>query len=488
MKKHSLEVFNEETNVNFYGWKLILDGFYFTNALRKYLPTVPKVQTAYLVKDHGQTAIDTESWFAIGKLLLDKLKRRAVPLERLTREHEQLAAEIYNLYVLVVNADLKRAKNADFLRWFSELWQSYHEINSIGMIPVLSDFYHSLLSKDLEKIFQKRELSDVERQNYMNVLMSPDKPNTAWHEQLEFLNLVRRFKTPRSLETSSAYQNHIRKYQWINYGYQGPKIRSEDFLVRAVKFLKEKRKLGKEIRDHKNYFKRLIKRQRKLEKKLKLSETEKYLFRSARRFTYLKGCRVDARHYFHFASDLMFAELAKRFRVPLNLFRFADPREIAALLRGQKTDKKTILARSRQVLWVYERGRGGRFVPQGQIKKFLKTYVRDPETTESTEITGQIAYLGKAIGKAKIVNSVKDINKVEHGDILVSITTNPDLLPAMYRAIAFVTDIGGITSHAAIVSRELRKPCVIGTKFATKVFKDGDMIEVDAEKGIVRKI
>jgi pyruvate,water dikinase len=58
----------------------------------------------------------------------------------------------------------------------------------------------------------------------------------------------------------------------------------------------------------------------------------------------------------------------------------------------------------------------------------------------------------------------------------------------MMRAAAFVTDIGGITSHAAIVSREMGKPCVIGTKMATKVLKDGDLIEVDATKGVVRKI
>ncbi|HLD76295.1 MAG TPA: PEP-utilizing enzyme, partial [Candidatus Norongarragalinales archaeon] len=73
-------------------------------------------------------------------------------------------------------------------------------------------------------------------------------------------------------------------------------------------------------------------------------------------------------------------------------------------------------------------------------------------------------------------------------DILVSLATNPDLLPAMHRARAFVTDMGGITSHAAIVAREMNKPCVIGTKFASKVLKDGDFIEVNATEGWVRKL
>jgi pyruvate,water dikinase len=72
--------------------------------------------------------------------------------------------------------------------------------------------------------------------------------------------------------------------------------------------------------------------------------------------------------------------------------------------------------------------------------------------------------------------------------IIVSASTHPDDLPIMKSAVAIVTDEGGILSHAAIVSRELKKPCIIGTKIATKVLKDGDLVEVDAEKGIVRII
>ena len=84
--------------------------------------------------------------------------------------------------------------------------------------------------------------------------------------------------------------------------------------------------------------------------------------------------------------------------------------------------------------------------------------------------------------------SSDDINKVLRGDILVATMTFPNYVPAMEKAAAFVTDEGGILCHAAIIAREMRKPCIIGTKIATKVFKDGDKVEVDATKGIVRKI
>ncbi len=107
------------------------------------------------------------------------------------------------------------------------------------------------------------------------------------------------------------------------------------------------------------------------------------------------------------------------------------------------------------------------------------------EHVEIKEIRGQIAHRGFVQGTVRIVRTNQDAAAVQAGEIIVSPMTVPDFLLAMKRAAAFVTDEGGITCHAAIVSRELGKPCIIGTKIATKVLKDGDVVEVDAEKGIV---
>ncbi len=71
---------------------------------------------------------------------------------------------------------------------------------------------------------------------------------------------------------------------------------------------------------------------------------------------------------------------------------------------------------------------------------------------------------------------------------MVSLQTTPELLPAMKKAAAFVTDIGGIISHAALVAREFKIPCIVGTRISTEVFKDGDRVEVDATRGVIRKI
>jgi pyruvate,water dikinase len=79
-------------------------------------------------------------------------------------------------------------------------------------------------------------------------------------------------------------------------------------------------------------------------------------------------------------------------------------------------------------------------------------------------------------------------DSVVEGEILVVPMTTPDYLPAMQKAAAFVTDEGGVICHAAIVAREMKKPCVIGTKKATTVFHNGDIVEVDGFTGFVRLV
>jgi pyruvate,water dikinase len=96
---------------------------------------------------------------------------------------------------------------------------------------------------------------------------------------------------------------------------------------------------------------------------------------------------------------------------------------------------------------------------------------------------GMPASPGYGSGKVRIIHSAKDINKVKQGEILVTEMTNPDFVPAMRRASAIVTDKGGATSHAAIVSRELGIPAVVGTSVATTMLKTGEVITVNGYKG-----
>ncbi|MDD1724391.1 MAG: phosphoenolpyruvate synthase [Methanospirillum sp.] len=100
-------------------------------------------------------------------------------------------------------------------------------------------------------------------------------------------------------------------------------------------------------------------------------------------------------------------------------------------------------------------------------------------------LQGQGASPGLATGPVIIVEDVRDIGKVKEGDIMVTRMTNPDMVPAMRKVAAIVTDEGGMTCHAAIVSRELGTPAVVGTRKATKILTDGQVISVDGEKGLI---
>jgi len=148
------------------------------------------------------------------------------------------------------------------------------------------------------------------------------------------------------------------------------------------------------------------------------------------------------------------------------------------ILANKLISTEEIEKRKNGVYWYYENDKLELIYSENDLLR---------NTAICDEVNGNIAFEGKVKGKVKIVNTMEQIPKVEQGDILVSINTNPSLLEAMKKAAAIVTNEGGITCHAAIISRELKIPCIIGTKNATKVFKDGDLIEVDAIKGIVKK-
>jgi pyruvate,water dikinase len=110
---------------------------------------------------------------------------------------------------------------------------------------------------------------------------------------------------------------------------------------------------------------------------------------------------------------------------------------------------------------------------------------------KSVEIKGNIilsglaASPGVAAGVVKIVQTMADLPKIKKGDILVTKMTNPDMVVTMQRAVAVITDEGGATAHAAIVSREMGIPCVVGTEKATEILKDGQIVTVDGTNGKV---
>ncbi|MDO8513004.1 MAG: PEP-utilizing enzyme [bacterium] len=133
------------------------------------------------------------------------------------------------------------------------------------------------------------------------------------------------------------------------------------------------------------------------------------------------------------------------------------------------------------LLW-YQNGECEIFTKE-KAQKMLDQITK-PESEDI--IKGIIAYKGFAKGRVRIVNDPGEIRDFQTGDILVTGMTRPEFLPLMSKSAAFITDSGGLLSHASITAREMKKPCIVGTQIATQVLKDGDTVEVNANDGIVK--
>ncbi|HYF97147.1 MAG TPA: PEP/pyruvate-binding domain-containing protein [Patescibacteria group bacterium] len=107
------------------------------------------------------------------------------------------------------------------------------------------------------------------------------------------------------------------------------------------------------------------------------------------------------------------------------------------------------------------------------------------KSKDGRTLQGEIGNIGKARGQVRIIRKNAEFDNFQEGEILVTGMTRPEFVPLMKKSAGIITDEGGITSHAAIVSRELNKPCIIGTRIATQILKDGDLVKLDANSGVV---
>jgi phosphohistidine swiveling domain-containing protein len=228
------------------------------------------------------------------------------------------------------------------------------------------------------------------------------------------------------------------------------------------------------------------KNKKELLKKISLSDELKTLIKISEDFTYWQDERKKstffATHYF----SLILGEIAKRTKIDIKDIKYMTCREVSDIFK-QKPAPSELKARRKKGVYYWDK-EGMEALHSNDAEEVKEKILGKTDFSDIDDFRGLTASMGKAVGRVKILKSAKEISKVEKGDILVAVMTRPDYIPAMKNAAAIVTDEGGITCHAAIVSRELGIPCIIGTKIATKVLKDGMIIEVNANHGWVRII
>jgi phosphohistidine swiveling domain-containing protein len=186
----------------------------------------------------------------------------------------------------------------------------------------------------------------------------------------------------------------------------------------------------------------------------------------------------------HFTNVLL-KEVSRRRGIPLDELEASTYPELLRLLdTGERIDYQ---ARKAGFVEYFNEGKRIDYFQGDEAQKLFRRYSRFDIDAGIKEFKGTVVSRGNAKGPARILHTPKDMDHFSKGDVLVAAMTSPDFILAMRKASAIVTDEGGMTCHAAIVSRELGIPCIVATRIATRVIRDGEHIEVDAERGIVRR-
>jgi phosphohistidine swiveling domain-containing protein len=179
----------------------------------------------------------------------------------------------------------------------------------------------------------------------------------------------------------------------------------------------------------------------------------------------------------------LFVEIAKRADKPLAYIKDLAPEEIKDVLDHRVIDETMITRRfENRVLLAFKKKF---YVLIGaEAAEFKQKYLEVDQAQD--KLTGRCASRGHAVGMVKVVLSLEDFSKLKSGDILVVMNTSPDFTPIIKLAGAIIAEEGGLTAHVSIVSREMKVPAVVGVHHATEILHDGDEVEVDADRGVVK--
>jgi len=383
------------------------------------------------------------------------------------------------------NKDLSSLTKKELLNLYNLYIKKFSQMYVYGWLPNNVEGLQSQFSLELEKIFLSKMKNSQKIGEYFSLLTAPTKSTIREKEKKDFLSLIKKVKSNKT-SRDKLINTHWQKYCWITYNYNGPALSKNHFLKKYQKLANVDVK--KELKNLEHQQVKTKQDIKLLEKKLNLSQKEKYQFKLARELMFIKDFRKDILYQSYYYFDFVLKEIAKKLHLTTSQVKSFLPHELNQALNKNNYDVNLLNERLKYSVLFYPNSKGNVLVSK-QAKEYAKKHACEKKVSGSQKtLKGQTVYKGKVKGKVKIVNSLENQKLFKKDNVLVSKKTNPNLLPSMLKASAIITDSGGVTSHAAIISRELKIPCIIGTKIATQVFKDGDLVEVDAIKGIVRKL
>ena len=325
----------------------------------------------------------------------------------------------------------------------------------------------------LNKIINKKIKDTQKRIDYFQVLCSPTKSTKLLEAKNDLRKIAEIIKKKDSKKAEDLIKKYTLKFRWLGYDTGiGKDLTIEETKSKISSILKQN------ISEDKNN------NHAEIVNKLNLGNADKKLLNLMSELIYLRTYRAESNMIAGSDTRPLIEELARRFNTSYENLTQLTLGEIKNSISSKKIDLAEIEKRKNKYGMLMINGKNKIYSGDDVDKIEEKTEV--PE--DIAELKGLVANHGNAQGRVKIVLNNSDFKKVKLGDVLVTKMTNPHFIVVLEKCSGIVTDIGGITSHAAIIARELNKPCIIGTQIATKVFRDGDLIEIDTKNGVVRKL
>ncbi|MBS3136651.1 hypothetical protein J4401_06895 [Candidatus Woesearchaeota archaeon] len=428
--------------------------------------------------DH-QTYFREDEYKMLRKILLGKVSNNMDYFDEYRNKCYASCDEHIKNCTRISGLDFSKKPNIQLLTAF----RSYIETRCTAAIFLNS--IHIMADILSDKIKEKlgRNYSDV----LMSKLIAPSKLTNSIKKEIDLLNIaiyVQEQELKNFKEDNKAMKiicSHAEKYGWLNINqFYGNPLNESD-IISEIKGLLEY-----------DCSKKLKELMAGREKRIKDSSQKAIemkaegIVKTASEYMYLELYRIEALNYSDFLIGNLLREIASRMGISYNELTYLSHDEVIAYLKNGTGPIKTGVKERIKGYAIIGKGNTAIIYTSRKLSELLKSVKEFHKYIK--EITGNVANVGKAKGKVRIIMETKDIQKVKLGDIIVSPMTHSSLVPALRKASAIVTDEGGLGCHAAIISRELGIPCIVGTRISTSVLKDGYIVEVDAEKGTVRII
>ena len=481
MKKAKYELLIEDTNVT----PFVISRLPHIMAVRmkKYLEN-PSTCIIDFPNKNVDWYIDQDLWKQNAKEIVEDLDNNPEKFIKFNKKLRDSTDKLKNYSIKLFKKNLFTLSKEELLKIYEKGIELFEYCYEKGMIPTVTDLGDPVLTTKLKELLTQSTDNTTKIDEYFVKLTTPEELSDIQKEHEELLELALNNSIN---DNSKEITKHYEKYFWLTHGYEGPLYFKKDIWNKIKEHRKNTQKTKKELGELKNQTKNTKQQIKQTRKELKFDEKTILIFSIAREWLYLKGTRKEAFFACYATFDKLAEEIAKKLKREKLEIKYLTKAELKDAITKNSLPKD-IKERIKNSLYLWEKGKDKVLIKE-ERKTFLeKNTIKAISDKDKTlkEIKGQVAFIGHAIGFVKIIKSPSDMDKMEDGDVLVSPATNPNLMPAIKKASALVTDVGGITCHAAIVSRELKKPCVIGTKIATKVLKDGDKVEVNANEGIVK--